>query len=80
MNGKGGQAVVQIHPELPIVALLFKIAIAGGNDADVHLLGFGLANFQKFSIFEYPQQLGLQFQGHFPNLIQKKGAFMGFFQ
>ena len=68
------QPVPEILPERSLVDLRFKIAIGGGDDADIDFYRVGTAQAFKLAGLDDLEQLGLQIKGQFADLIQKQGG------
>ena len=68
------QAIVQILPQLALLDGLLNVAIRGGDDADIYRERLFSAQAHEGTRLENSQQLGLEFQGDLPDLIQKERA------
>ena len=77
VDGEGRQTVVQVFTEAPLADHFRQILVGGGNDPHVHLARFVAAQRAHFAFLQYPQQLGLQRQGHVTDLVEEQGAAMG---
>ncbi len=68
------QAVIEVASEFPLFDLFEKIAVArddnGGFAGDV----FNPADFPKRLFLKDPQEFGLEFQGHFTDLVEQDAA------
>ncbi len=74
---KNIEAIIEIIPKPALPHHFLQVAIGGGDDAHIHLLGpiapygFELPGLQN------PENLGLDRQGEFADFIQKHGAPVG---
>ena len=48
-----------------------------GNDPDIDLVGLHAAQGAHLALLQYPQELGLQGQGHVADLVKEQGAAVG---
>ena len=84
---QGGQLDAEDRePEIEVFAevsggdLLFEVAVRGGDDPQVDFRRAGLADLDEFAAFEHAQQLGLQFDGHFSDFVEKQRSLVGLFE
>ena len=54
-----------------------QVLVGGGDDAHVHRDALGPADPLEGAFLDHPQDLGLGFQGHVPDLVQEQGAPVG---
>ena len=74
VQGKGVEAVVQILPELPLRHIVGQGGVAGGDHPHVGLQLLDRAHRAEPPLLEDAQQLGLEPDVHFGDLVQKEGA------
>ena len=74
---ENGKAVKQIFAEMSLGNLFGKIAVGGGNDTDVDLYRTCIANLDELAGFQDTQQLGLQVESHFTDLVKEDSAVVG---
>ena len=65
---------------MSVLDLFCQIPVRGGNHPHVHLRGFRISYFNKFTSLQNTQQLRLQIKRHFPDLIQEYGAVIRLFK
>src|SRR5438874_655221 len=80
MYRERAQAVIKIFSQLAIGNRLLNVGLGGGQYANIHLDPVLAAQFDKMSIPQRVQQLSLQADGHFSDLIQKERASMAKFK
>src|SRR5438270_12862018 len=68
------QAMIKVFAESAASDRCFKIAVGGGDDAQVHGDGRGAANPFKFPFLEDAQKFGLEFERKIADLIEKHCA------
>lgn len=66
------EPVVQVGPKPAGGHLLIKAAVGGGDDARFEGQGLGPADAVKLALLEHAQELGLQLERKFPNLIEEE--------
>jgi hypothetical protein len=74
---KNIQPVPEILPEATLADFLFQIAIGSGNNSNIDSYRVGAAQAFKLTGLYHLEQLGLQFQRQFADLIQKQGSAVG---
>ncbi len=79
-DGEDAQPVEQIFPKHPFPHRLGRIPVGGGEDANVKMVLLGATKPPHLSVLQNAEQLRLQRNGHFRNLIQKERAVMGEFE
>ena len=57
-----------------------QVAVGGGHHAGVGKTRLGFADALVFAVFQHTQQLGLQFQRQFADLVEEQGAVLGFLE
>src|SRR5260370_1068913 len=69
----------ELSPALAVAepGAVFEFAIGCGDHAHVDFRALVAADPTHFLFLQHPQQLGLQFQGQFANLIEKDSAGIG---
>ncbi|EGY01559.1 hypothetical protein AZA_55281 [Nitrospirillum viridazoti Y2] len=77
VDGNHVQAIVQILAEPPGRHLGQRIAVGGGDEADVHLLHLRAAHRLEGAGLDEAQDLGLQLHRHLAHLVQEQGAAVG---
>ena len=75
-DGKNMQPVKQIRPKPAFLDHRRKIAVGGGHNANVHPNGARAAEPLEFLLLQHAQQLGLQFQRHVADFVQKQRSLM----
>lgn len=55
------EAIQQVCPEAALLHRFIQVLVGGGNQADIHLAGAGVAHTLQLALLQYPQQgrLGL---------------------
>ena len=71
------QPVVEVLAELAFGDHLFEIALAAGDDADVHGNGARAAEPLDGAVLQHPQELHLHRQRHVVDVVEKDGAALG---
>ena len=71
------EAEVEVAAEGAVGDRRLQIAIGGGQDADVDVHALGAAHRTDFLFLDGAQQLGLQVDGQFADLVEKHGAAVG---
>ncbi|MNN51976.1 hypothetical protein D3C81_1666420 [compost metagenome] len=51
--------------------------MGGGDQAEVDLARLALAEAEQLALLQHAQQVALQFQGHFADLVEEQGAALG---
>ena len=72
--------MVEISTEVARLDLLAQVAVGGGNDARPADTLLGFADALVLAIFQYSQQLGLEVECQFPDLVEEKRAVGGIFE
>src|SRR5262249_47344504 len=67
----------KIAPKLVLFDKVFKVAMRGDDDANVHLGRLVAADPLDFSFFEYAQELSLHSQRHIANLVEEERSSIG---
>ena len=67
----------QVFAEVSLRGDVLQLAVAGGDEADIHRNHFVAAYAPNFMIFDHAQHLGLQRQREAWQFIQKQGAAVG---
>ena len=78
-QGRHGNTVVQVHAETAVGHFLAQVAVRGGNQAEICLARGGFSQPIVFALLQQAQQLGLQVQRHFADLVEEQGASCGRF-
>jgi hypothetical protein len=73
----GRQSIVEVGPELPLPDTLEEIAVAGGNDPHVGLLGAAAAQPAVLAILQEAQQADLGLGGQRIHLVKEERAALG---
>ena len=76
-DGNNVEAVKQVGAKSSFARTFLQVFVGRVQKSYVDLDGTGAANPHKFAFLENTQQLGLQDQGEFANLIEKNGAALG---
>ena len=71
-KSKDVQAVVEIFPKPTLGYELFQVRVRRRNDSHVYALWLRFSQRMHLHCLEEPQQLGLDIQRKFPNLIKKQ--------
>ena len=79
-NGKDVQTIVEILAEPPFPDTLSQVAVGGGNDADVDRYRRRAPEPFELPFLEHPEQLRLQLDRHFTDLVEKNGRTVGGFK
>ncbi len=66
--------MIKIGPKIAGAHLLAQVAVGGGNDTCLAEALLGFADPLILAVFEYPQQLGLEFEGQFADLVKEQRA------
>jgi len=66
--------VIQVGAEAPAPYFLAQVAVGGGDHARVGNALLRLADALEFAVLEHAQQLGLQLQRQFADLVQEQRA------
>src|SRR5215471_497805 len=74
------QAIPQILTEAAFFHVLLQISIRGGNNPDVDLECPGAAYPLKFAILKHAQQLALEIERQFTDLVQQQRTVVGHFK
>src|SRR5258708_8790313 len=77
MNFDGIEAEEQVLAETSGGGFGGDVDIRGGDDADVDAAGAGGADALELAGFENAQELGLEFQGHVGDFVEKERAIVG---
>jgi hypothetical protein len=72
--------VVEVGAEAAGPHLLLEVAVGRRDDARPRLAGERLADELVFAVFQHAQQLGLQFERQFADLVEQQRAFAGFLE
>ena len=73
-RGKTCKPVIQVRAELILFHHRLEIAICGGDEADVGPDGAIASDPLEFLVLDGAQQLRLEFERHFPDLIEKQAS------
>ncbi len=76
-DGHHVDAEVEVGAELVLLHHLFQVAVGGGDEAHVHLVGPGAPHPLELLLLQHPQQLGLEGGRDVADLIQEQGAPVG---
>ena len=79
MDLKDIQAVIQILSQRSILHHFKRVAIRGGDDADIGLQLLLAAQAAKPEVFENPQEFGLHGHGHLYQFVQEQRASLRIF-
>ncbi len=71
MNRHDVQTVKQILTKAPFSGSLFKVHVGCGDDANIHLYGFGTADALELMILQHAKQFGLSLERKITDLIQE---------
>ena len=74
------QPVIQIIPEPALGDLLRQIPARRGKDSHIYFPGTGAPQPLEFPFLNDTQQLCLQFQGQFADLVQEDRSLVGYFE
>jgi hypothetical protein len=77
LQRKDVEAVVEVLAEAPGRHLLRHVAVAGGQHADVERDRLLAADALHLALLQHAQQLGLQAERHFRNLVEQQRAALG---
>src|SRR6266404_5857001 len=73
-NGENIQPIVQILSKLTVSHQLPQISVARNNDTNIDARRTGATYRLEFTLLEHTEQLGLEFQWHVSNFIEKQRA------
>jgi hypothetical protein len=76
-DGDGGDTEVEIFAEELFADALLKVAVGGGNDADVYVNGLRAADAFKAAFFEDAKELGLAGEREFADFVEEERAALG---
>src|SRR5271170_265913 len=71
MDGEDSQPIVEVLTELSLGDGLAKVAVGGGDDAHVHFDRHVATDSLELQLLQDAQELGLNFQRDFANLVKK---------
>ena len=74
VNRKNVETIVEVAAKAAGADFFGKIAIGGGDEADVYLHGVGAAEALEFALLQDAQQQNLHFLGQFTDFVEKKRA------
>src|SRR5690606_10280981 len=77
LEREGLQPVEQVLTKAAIGHRLGQIAVGRGDDAHIHLDFVITAHRPHAAVLQYPEQFGLQRQGHFAELVEHQAAAVG---
>src|SRR4029077_11371859 len=77
LNGEDIQSIVQIAAKGALGDQLGKVAIGGGDHANVDALRAVAAQALEFLLLEHAKELGLQLQRNIGDFVEKKRAAVG---
>ena len=80
MQGEDVEPVVQVLAECSPLDLLGQVTRGGGHHADVDLGVLAVAQAADFSLLQHAQQLDLQVERQFSDLVEKEGSARGLFE
>src|SRR6185437_8734817 len=79
LEWKDGETVVEIKTEISVDHPLFKIAVRGGDDANVDPSNLVITDALEFAALEEAKELGLNGEWEFANLVKEECASVGGF-
>ncbi|MNF75520.1 hypothetical protein D3C84_575880 [compost metagenome] len=79
-QGEDREPIVEVLAETPGRHFAGEVAVGGGEHADIQVDRPARAHPLHFALLQNAQQLGLQAQGHFGNLVEQDGAAVGQFE
>ncbi len=71
------EPVVEIGPEGALVDPLLQVDIGRGDDAKIDFGDLVRSDWLDFALLQHAQQLDLQLQRHFADLVEEQGAAVG---
>ena len=80
VNGNGGKPEVEVLAKTAFLHHFLKLAVGGGDDADIDLAVAGVADASHLVVFQDAQQPGLELVIHVADLIEKQGSQVGLFE
>lgn len=76
-DGEDTEPVIEVAAEAAGADLAPQVAVGGGNDACRADARLGFAHALEFAVLQHAQQLGLQVDGQFADLVEEQGALAG---
>ena len=76
-DGKYVESIVKVLPKPAIADLFFKVSIGRRHDPHIDFDGMGRAEALKLVMLNHPEQLCLDIQRQFPDLVKAKGGTIG---
>ena len=76
---ENSQAVEKVETEAAFGCVLFQMLVGGGDDADVDVEDFVVADALELAAIEEAEELGLEREGHFADLVEEQGSAVGGF-
>src|SRR3989454_8653032 len=74
VDGNNVEPVEEVFAKAALAHQSHQIRIGGGQDANVHLDGFGTAQAHVLTLLNYAQQLGLGFRADGADFVEENGA------
>ena len=71
------EAVVEVLAELAALHHVLQVAVGGGDDAHVDLLGLGAADRHEGPLLQHAQELDLHGGRHVADLVEEERAAVG---
>src|SRR5262245_57724496 len=71
-----GNPVVQVLAEVAGADRLLEVAVGGGDDSNVDALALGTADHRELTSLNGPQELRLEMDGYFRDLVEEEGPGM----
>lgn len=78
-DGDDVEAVVEVGAESAGADFFEGVAVGGADDADVGGDVFVAADASEDAFLDEPEELGLEFEGHFADFVEEEGTAHGFF-
>ena len=80
LDAENRQPEKEVPAETACGDLPFEVAVRGGDQTHIDPRGARFSDLDELPAFEHPQQFGLQFGRHLPDLIEEQRAFVGLFE
>src|SRR5690606_1714963 len=68
------EAIVEVLTKTPSADVGFEVAIARGDEADIHVHGSHATDALELRLLNRPQQLDLDLEGDLADLVEEEGA------
>ena len=80
LHRKHVEAEIEVFAKPAALHFLLEVAVGGGDQADVDGAGALCADAFEIALLQHPQQLALQFERNFADLVEKQRAAVGEFE